>query len=791
MTDYPLQTILAMEPIGCRAPQKEPLLDTRLLHAEKTIWLSDGVWFPWDHHEARNILVEPLHHCLVGTGLIRGHRTLSVRCLCEWVSTGSLRRVAKMRNQLVPFQTLLFICTVPTGAYENPDCSVRLFSEAPQKYGKMGGILYFQRTNMKKLQRIQHDRRREKQKCNLMRENRFLFIFCILSIDSFLLFPFSRRIDTGKHGVKRNEGNHHFDLYVYVIDCNQSVERFERGISFYNTSPFLLKKVQTIESFEVELMIANETLTLNGINGIVKSEMSERSAEEVIKKYSLDDVACTISHLKAIQQAYEDGLESALIVESDTVLKRDFFHKWKMYADKAPMDWKILQWTTSNPTVNAKKSYQSNDFWISWSGHHWSTLAYTIRREGMRQILKHTSNFFSTNNTHKRRWEFHEPNMLLSDEIIYFIVGNTYTSTFCWVMNARSNDTFEGSDFHFGESKNRITNVQLREVKRSEKIAVIQNMRIRSMGEMELEIISLETDMRSLARSNPRSKWFVNVILTKPDLWHSFQSLSFQLSRRHIQLNVQISDLPFNKFLFVREKLDDISCFDYVLLKDNDMRLGGFEWNTFMHEKKKSIISAPYRVDREGLTNRVKMKIINAKNDTDFSVGLQDGIFFNAPHSKAVQIDMSLPVTALEMFMVLMRSDFAVWFFKQILSSLFLSQHLSWGPDLMWCIAAYDYKTMIGPAEVSSPCSLVTLSALHVDTRQMNKQKDFVTKGKKVLKKFRDSNVTKRWLRINNHFRFHYHALLNWCKANSHELSIDFLCAREFHLQQIHKLLST
>ena len=44
VTDYPLQTILVMEPIGCRAPQKELLLDTKLLHAEETVRPYVGVF---------------------------------------------------------------------------------------------------------------------------------------------------------------------------------------------------------------------------------------------------------------------------------------------------------------------------------------------------------------------------------------------------------------------------------------------------------------------------------------------------------------------------------------------------------------------------------------------------------------------------------------------------------------------------------------------------------------------------------------------------------------------------
>ena len=71
VTDYPLQTILAMEPIGCRAPQKEPLLDTRLMHAEKTIWLSDGVfsYLAVTSSVSRKCLSVALNLCLTASSL--------------------------------------------------------------------------------------------------------------------------------------------------------------------------------------------------------------------------------------------------------------------------------------------------------------------------------------------------------------------------------------------------------------------------------------------------------------------------------------------------------------------------------------------------------------------------------------------------------------------------------------------------------------------------------------------------------------------------------------------------
>jgi hypothetical protein len=82
---------------------------------------------------------------------------------------------------------------------------------------------------------------------------------------------------------------------------------------------------------------------------------------------------------------------------------------------------------------------------------------------------------------------------------------------------------------------------------------------MRSAREVHVEILSLDSDIRALARSNHLSMWFVNVVLANFDLLHTFDKKALHLSHEHVELKVQISDLPFNKFVFVREKLDDIS----------------------------------------------------------------------------------------------------------------------------------------------------------------------------------------------------------------------------------------
>ena len=488
-------------------------------------------------------------------------------------------------------------------------------------------------------------------------------------------------------------------MHMYYINLDRSIERrehFESNMALLPqelSAALRLKRVAAIDRTDVDFLLSNGTLTLNNVKP--SGPETRREGQRIL--YTNYEIACTLSHLKTIMQAYSDGHEFAMIVEDDAILTVDFLRKWEAYALLAPKDWTILQWTTNNPGVNRKESHVSNDFWISWTGHHWSTIAYTIKRAGMKRILHRTSNLFSKKKGEKLNWSFDLPSMILSDEILYFLAGNAYTSTYAWVTDGKVNSTFGGkhnSLGDFGRSKHAPTISILNRLKRSEKIVVIQNTHIRNMDEMRNEIRSLGADISFLAQSNPESFWFVKVVLAHFDLLSSFQRMRSQLPRNHVQFDIEVSMKRFNKFVYFYEKIRYSSTFDLVLLKDNDIRISGFEWNTFLNKRHGSLICGPYLMDIEGLTARQKQKKSEAKKSFDFSFGFQDALLFNNYRSSDFQNVASIPVMGLEMFMVLMTSDFALWFFSKALTYKFLAQDVDWGPDLIWCGAAFEYMVM-------------------------------------------------------------------------------------------------
>lgn len=603
-------------------------------------------------------------------------------------------------------------------------------------------------------------------------------------------FQFSL-LDANKHSPIRRDHHVLDSLHIYYINLEQSSkrrQRFENNIALlseYTSTAVYLKRVSAITTANVESLLRNGSFVLNGVE-LAEPGLVHRDGDD--KKYTGHEVACTLSHLKAIMQAYSDGHETALIVEDDAVITTEFLENYKPYARNAPLDWMILQWTTNNPAVNRKESHLLNDFWIAWSGHHWSTIAYTIKREGMRHVLNSTSNLFSKKDGEELLWRFKIPGMLVADEIVYFLAGSAYTSTYCWVTDSKANSTFAGdhaSVIDFGRSEHAPTLSMLNKIERHESVAVIENIRLRSVDDIRGEIRSLHADVWALAQYHPRSQWFVKIVLTDYGLLPFFSAKASELPSNYVRIDVEVSKRRFNKFGLVQEKIKAASKFDYMLLKDNDIRLSGFEWNTFLNKGKNSVLSGPYIVDVEGLTSRKKESIRKAKNSSTFVVSFQDGVLFNNYRHNDFQEVKSVSVVKLEMFMVLMRSDFTVWFFRQILTVEFLSQDMDWGPDLMWCSAAYSYgnKLRLDFAKSLVPCTLISVNARHTDTRQIDKSNDFISTGKEHLKRLKTSNVTKRWMRHVSGSRFRYLALLQWCRKRSAKKRIND-CLKDYWMEQ-------
>ena len=565
---------------------------------------------------------------------------------------------------------------------------------------------------------------------------------------------------------------------IFFINLDRSTDRrqsFEKDFDALpeNLSAGLqLQRISAVTTTEVQSMLDNGSFILNGVKELTFSQRELGN----IGQYTFNEAACTLSHLKAIRQAYNDGHDMVMVFEDDAALTTEFLENWRAFANQAPTDWQILQWTTINEAPNRRQLYRSNDFWVAWKPYHWSTMAYTIRREGMKRILDSTlKRGSSSDKTAIDRWEFDEPDVFVADELIYYSARNTYTSTFPWIDHKKLPTTMgmyhhERSDLTFGRSAVEIPVINEGE-KRHEKIAVIVTCLLKNEEDVVEEIQRLNADIVALSKFHLHSRWFINVVLVHDELKHFFTDRMSILPFNEIEINVRIEVNPkrFNKFIFVPDVLDKVVASDeYVLLKDNDIRLAGFEWNTFMNVMDDSIIAAPFRETPEELLYRARFD----STGRDRLVNFQNGALLNGYDNDSYKTARKIPTMFLEMSFVLMRVDFAAWFFGQILTEEFLGQDVDWGPDLMWCGAAHAFNAMHGPKS-SSPCSIVSVNILDNDTKQIEKgslNSGFYKQGHAVVDRFQSNTVFSSWMNASLSLSpgtVRLGGLTGWCKRRN------------------------
>lgn len=505
---------------------------------------------------------------------------------------------------------------------------------------------------------------------------------------------------------------------------------------------------------KVEEIYTNDTqkrLTLN--NNITLKEI--RNYPKAPHAYSFDQAARLLTHLEAIAKAHESKHDIVLFLEDGAVLTQSFVDYWWDYASLAPRDWTVLQWTTSNtPTLEQSLSIQ--EAWISWLPDLWGTHAYTMQRSGMEAIWQNVARERLLPTGEKAMYftldeKFN--NIFLADELLFSVPQQiAYTSTYPWVPS----DDIQKSVV---TSKSLGATIDLfppslplpsmtPPPQRTETLLVFMNIRFSTTQRMAREINRALLDLEAVCRFHNETKcdWIIHGVFTKDFLFQRFQTeYQHQLPPNVITFQTTIGDARFNKFAIVADHLEIMKNYDLVLVKDNDQRLAGFPWYSFLEKKGSALVAGPLRQAPDESFMRTKIWEISQHYKLHDSRGWKKKNF--APWSTPYFINATvIEVHFLEMFFNVFDGQFAEWFFSQILTKNFTDQDSCWGPDFMWCPAAQDYaKNTEKPDRMG--CALVPFVSVHEDTRQIFKDgEEFNNRGYAAVENLRRSKkIFTKW----------------------------------------------
>ncbi len=466
---------------------------------------------------------------------------------------------------------------------------------------------------------------------------------------------------------------YHKQLPVYWINLDTSnIRRKSMYKNFHN--------IKNVRISAVNATLAKlKSIQFNGVAFIEFSKETNIYRKHIENTYSYKELACTLSHVKAIQQAYDAGYKMAIISEDDVEFLPQFWTIIPYFIKAAPIDWDVLQLYTTKKRSMVHVC-KIDDPWIHWKPYFWGTQGYVINRKGMRKILS----------------QFLFNKVVTADEFIYHDV-NTYMTTYPQIVITGSS-------------------------------SMIQSTMTRSNKKYAANIKTfLQTECKFPSLEPIRTKQTLAIITSvhskkdKKDLKKDRQYLQ-QWHKGPIQWYLTDKSLPVDGM----QHIDGIPETDWILFRHAGIRLIGFPWRTFFKMASRATITGALRAHHHHHLIRTR-----SHSDTVFEVHMWqagNGKIANTTGHGSFTQDIPILVDMVEKSFALLNGTFARHFFRQKRSDRY---------DYEWCGEAslFDSRQpcQIIPLVVEQEHTTLDLGIIEPQSRAANYSQLF---REKFLKSF-------------------------------------------------------
>ena len=305
--------------------------------------------------------------------------------------------------------------------YADMELSLRILEKFKKIYN-MDDALIYSRKNEKELSYISEKNNTQQNISNTMK----YFINNLINKYSELIINY----------------NNYIDIPVYCINLDSSVIRKTRMLDQFNKYNIDYKFVDAIDGNNIDNFKEGYIQGIYYKNKGIFTESYINGTNGSQNKL----LACYLSHIKAIKEAYDDNLDFAIIMEDDISFK--YISKWRYKISEilkiAPLNWTVLKLHTSNLIgLNILKT--SFTQWVKWSRNFMSAGFYILNRKGMENVM----NNIIKNNI----YYLHGTNCLAADILIYLTdnENTTYVYNDFLVINnnniQKSDSTISDSDW--------------------------------------------------------------------------------------------------------------------------------------------------------------------------------------------------------------------------------------------------------------------------------------------------------------------------------------------------------
>ena len=195
----------------------------------------------------------------------------------------------------------------------------------------------------------------------------FIIILIIFTTLPFMFF-FLYKKNNPDHYLNTKSSIGYPILYINLKRSPDRKKFMEDQFKKYN-----IRKYHRIDAIDGKQIKNNKQDTVNGLK--FKNNYD----------YGMNtELACTLSHIKAIKYAYDHNFDKALIVEDDCSFElMDMWHDTleNIVEKEAPKDWEILQLFNATCDVKEKKFFSREKIIC------WGATAYLINKKGMKKIV--------------------------------------------------------------------------------------------------------------------------------------------------------------------------------------------------------------------------------------------------------------------------------------------------------------------------------------------------------------------------------------------------------------------
>lgn len=219
-----------------------------------------------------------------------------------------------------------------------------------------------------------------------------------------------------KEEIKNMKSQNRVNFPIYYVNLDRSVNRHDRmQDEFSHLGMDDVHRVSGVDGQFITPEHGGNTIERGTVNGVKwYSEFSDQPYE----------LACTLSHLKAVKTAYDDGCQYAFICEDDVSFKLMPFWdksveeltKELNYLTEENGGWHILVlYNRHTATYNPPQFLTFQKYC--------GTVAYVINREGMSELLDKV--WHEKNQEFRLTKDLPSPNSL-ADMFIYLVTGKTF-----------------------------------------------------------------------------------------------------------------------------------------------------------------------------------------------------------------------------------------------------------------------------------------------------------------------------------------------------------------------------